>query len=86
VFGTQAIATLVAVYGVWVVPPLGWRMAGLVWGYALVWFLVTDPIKLLAYKALDGIQARDVAVAASPPRRVPVAAPPAIAAKAAAHP
>ena len=57
VFGTQAIATLIAVYGVWVVPPLGWRYAGMVWGYALVWFLLTDPIKLLAYKVLDTIKA-----------------------------
>jgi H+-transporting ATPase len=57
VFGTQAVATLVAVYGAWIVPPLGWRLAGLVWGYALVWFLVTDPIKLLTYKVLDRIKA-----------------------------
>jgi H+-transporting ATPase len=25
----------------------------LVWAYALVWFLVTDPLKLLAYRVLD---------------------------------
>jgi len=57
VFGTQVIATLVAVYGAWIVPPLGWRLAGLVWGYALLWFLVTDPIKLLTYKLLDRFKA-----------------------------
>jgi H+-transporting ATPase len=52
VFGTQAIATLIAVYG-FLMTPLGWGWAGFVWGYALVWALVNDRIKLLAYKILD---------------------------------
>jgi H+-transporting ATPase len=51
--GTQAVATLIAVYGIWLMPALGWKYAAIVWGYALVWFLVTDPIKLLAYRVLD---------------------------------
>ena len=82
VVGTQAVATLIAVYGVWLVPPLGWRLAGLVWGYALVSFLLTDPIKLLAYKVIDAIQARPAA-AVPPSRRATVAAPLAAVAKAA---
>jgi H+-transporting ATPase len=53
VFGTQALATLVAVYGAWIVPPLGWKLAGLVWIYAISWFLVADRVKLLAYRVLD---------------------------------
>ncbi len=53
VFGTQAVATVIAVYGAWLVTPLGWYWALLVWGYALAWFLVTDPVKLLAYRILD---------------------------------
>ncbi len=53
VLGTQAIATLIAVYGVGLVTPLGWYWALVVWGYALAWFLVTDPVKLLAYRVLD---------------------------------
>jgi H+-transporting ATPase len=53
VFGTQVIATLIAVYGAWVVTPLGWHWALLVWGYALAWFLLTDPVKVLAYRILD---------------------------------
>ena len=53
VFGTQAVATLIAVYGAGLVAPLGWVWALVVWGYALGWFLVTDPIKLLAYRLLD---------------------------------
>jgi H+-transporting ATPase len=53
VCGTQAAATLIAVYGGWIVTPLGWKYAAIVWGYALACFLVTDPIKLLAYRFLD---------------------------------
>ena len=34
------------------VASLGWKYAGIVWAYAFVWFLVTDPVKLLAYKVL----------------------------------
>jgi H+-transporting ATPase len=53
VFGTQTAATLIAVYGVGLVAPLGWGWALIVWGYALAWFLATDPVKLLAYRILD---------------------------------
>jgi H+-transporting ATPase len=53
VIGTQIVATLIAVYGAWLVTPLGWKYAGMVWGYAFIWFVVTDPVKLLAYKVLD---------------------------------
>ena len=52
VFGTQLLATLIAVYGVFMTP-LGWGWALFVWGYALVWFLVNDRMKLLAYRILD---------------------------------
>ena len=57
VVGTQAVATLISVYGAWLVTPLGWKYAGIVWGYAFAWFLVTDPVKLLAYKVLDTVKA-----------------------------
>jgi len=57
VLGTQAVATLIAVYGLFMAP-LGWRYAGIVWGYALVWFLVNDRIKLLAYRILDRSKSR----------------------------
>ncbi|MGB7979941.1 MAG: plasma-membrane proton-efflux P-type ATPase [Candidatus Nanopelagicales bacterium] len=52
VLGTQALATLIAVYGVFMTP-IGWKWAAFVWGYALIWFLVNDRIKLLAYRVLD---------------------------------
>ena len=52
VFGTQAIATLIAVYGLFMAP-LGWKWAAVVWAYALAWFLINDRVKLLAYRILD---------------------------------
>jgi H+-transporting ATPase len=52
VVGTQIVATLIAVYGV-LMTPLGWGWALFVWGYALVWFLVNDRVKLLAYRFFD---------------------------------
>ena len=52
VLGTQVIATCICLFG-FLVTPLWWAWAALVWGYALVWFLITDPIKLLAYRYLD---------------------------------
>ena len=52
VLGTQTIATLIAVYGLFMTP-LGWGWALFVWVYALVWFLVSDRVKLLAYRVFD---------------------------------
>ena len=56
VLGTQIVATLIAVYGLFMTP-LGWGWAGFVWGYALVWFLVNDRVKLLAYRIFDPVKA-----------------------------
>ena len=52
VVGTQAIATLIAVYGIFMAP-IGWHWALFVWGYALAWFVVNDRVKLLAYRVFD---------------------------------
>ena len=52
VLSTQLIATLIAVYGFFMTP-LGWGWTLFVWGYALVWFLVNDRAKLLAYRVFD---------------------------------
>ncbi|PNX52893.1 MAG: plasma-membrane proton-efflux P-type ATPase [Thermoplasmata archaeon M9B2D] len=49
IIGTQLIATLITVYG-FLLPAMGWGLALFVWGYALVWFLVTDVLKTLFYK------------------------------------
>jgi H+-transporting ATPase len=56
VLGTQIVATLIAVYGLFMTP-LGWGWAGFVWGYALLWFLVNDNVKLLAYRIFDPVKA-----------------------------
>ncbi len=52
VLGTQTLATLIAVYGLFMTP-IGWKLAGLVWVYALVWALVTDRVKLIGYRIFD---------------------------------
>jgi H+-transporting ATPase len=52
VLGTQIAATLIAVYGVFMMP-LGWGWAAFVWGYALLWFFVSDRVKLFAYRVFD---------------------------------
>ena len=57
VVGTQIMATLIAVYG-FLMPPLGWGWAGFVWGYALIWALVSDQVKLLAYRIFDPVKAK----------------------------
>ena len=57
VLGTQIVATLIAVYGLFMTP-LGWGWALSVWGYALVWFVFNDRLKLLAYRILDPVKAQ----------------------------
>jgi H+-transporting ATPase len=57
VLGTQIIATLIAVFGFFMTP-LGWGWAGFVWGYALIWFLLNDRVKLVAYKIFDPVKTK----------------------------
>jgi len=52
VLGTQIVATLIAVYGLFMAP-IGWGWALFVWGYALAWFFVNDRMKLFAYRIFD---------------------------------
>jgi H+-transporting ATPase len=47
VIGTQIVATFIAVYG-FLMTPMGWTYAGIVWGYCLGMFLVQDWVKLAA--------------------------------------
>ena len=54
--GTQILATFIAVYG-FLMPPLGWGWAAFVWGYALIWALLSDRVKLLAYRIFDPVTA-----------------------------
>jgi H+-transporting ATPase len=74
VFGTQAIATLIAVYGLFMTP-IGWGYAAFVWGYALAWFFVNDRVKLLAYRIFDSPKATAEAKPAPAPE-AEVQAPP----------
>ncbi|MGA3068208.1 MAG: plasma-membrane proton-efflux P-type ATPase [Tepidisphaeraceae bacterium] len=59
VLGTQILATVIAVYGFFMTP-LGWPWALFVWGYALVWALVNDRLKLLAYRIFDPTNASSI--------------------------
>ncbi len=47
--GTQIIGTLFAVYG-WLVHPVGWAKALAVWGYAIVWLLILNMVKVVGIK------------------------------------
>jgi len=60
VTGAEVIATLLAVYGIFMTP-IGWRWALVVWGYALIWFLLTDRVKLAAYRILDPVNTNGAA-------------------------
>jgi len=62
VLGTQTVATLIAVYGLFMTP-LGWGWAAFVWGYAIIWALASDRIKLLAYRILDPAKKTSTATA-----------------------
>ena len=44
ILGTDIVGTLIAVYG-FLVTPIGWSLALLVWGYALVWLFINDAVK-----------------------------------------
>jgi H+-transporting ATPase len=57
VIGTQLMATFIAVFGLGLMPAIGWGWALTVWGYALAWFFVNDRIKLAAYRVFDPQQA-----------------------------
>jgi H+-transporting ATPase len=49
---TKAMATLAAVFGLYMVP-ISWTWAAFVWGYSLVWFVLSDFVKQLTYRMLD---------------------------------
>jgi H+-transporting ATPase len=64
VLGAEAVATLLAGFGIFMTP-LGWKWVAFVWGYALVWFLVTDRVKLLGYRILDPVKDTESTAAAA---------------------
>ena len=48
---TKIVATLIVVYGI-LVTPIGWGLAGLIWGYAIVWMFIADQAKIMAVRRL----------------------------------
>ena len=56
VIATQLVATFIVVYGLFdLMPAIGWPLAGLVWVYCLILFIVQDWVKLLGYRVFgDG--------------------------------
>src|SRR6266568_5083984 len=52
IVATQIAAVLMCSQG-WLVPPLPWKIIGLVWGYNLLWMIAQDIVKLGLYGILD---------------------------------
>jgi H+-transporting ATPase len=52
VIGTQVLATLIAAFGL-LMEPLRWELVAFAWGYAIVWILFLDQIKLWTYEMLE---------------------------------
>ncbi|MDA3840135.1 MAG: plasma-membrane proton-efflux P-type ATPase [Patescibacteria group bacterium] len=51
-FSSRIIGTLIAVYGVFMIP-IGWKYAGIMWLYATAWWLFNDFLKVYTYKIID---------------------------------
>ncbi|NPA52574.1 MAG: plasma-membrane proton-efflux P-type ATPase [Aquificae bacterium] len=49
-FGTSILGTIIAVYGFGLLTPIGWEWGLFIWGYALVWFLFNDTVKMAILK------------------------------------
>ena len=49
---TQIVGTLAVVYG-WFMPPTGWKLALMVWAYALVLFGIGSLVKIGTYRLLE---------------------------------
>ena len=64
VIGTQIVATLIAISGL-LMAPIAVGLAALAWGYAIVWALVLDQAKVIAYGVLErrGAAAEELAEA-----------------------
>jgi H+-transporting ATPase len=49
---TQVLATVLAAIGI-LMSPIGWGLAGLVWGYALLEFVITDFLKVRYFRMFE---------------------------------
>jgi len=50
-FSTEVVGTIFAAEG-WLMTPIGWPYALMVWGYALAWFLINDVVKVTASRLI----------------------------------
>lgn len=50
-FGTEVIATFIAVYGVFMTE-ISWEYAAYIWAYAFVWLVFNDIVKMMVYNYL----------------------------------
>ncbi len=50
-FWTALLATIIAVYGIWITP-ISWEYALYLWIYAIAWFIFNDSIKMWTFKLL----------------------------------
>ena len=48
---TQVVGTLIAAFGIFMTP-IGWGLAGFVWGYALLSFMITDVLKIRFFRLM----------------------------------
>ncbi len=48
--GTSMLGTIIAVYGFDLMTPIGWKWGIFIWGYAFVWFLFNDIVKMAILK------------------------------------
>jgi H+-transporting ATPase len=50
-FSTEVVGTIFAAEG-WLMTPIGWTYALMIWGYALGWFLINDLVKVTASRLI----------------------------------
>jgi H+-transporting ATPase len=43
---SRIAGTVIAIYGFGLMEPIGWKWAGLMWAYALIWFVFNDIVKM----------------------------------------
>ena len=48
--GTSILGTIIGVYGFDLMTPIGWKWGIFIWGYAFVWFLFNDAVKMAVLK------------------------------------
>ncbi len=58
-FSTRVVGTIIAVYGLNLMTPIGWNWALFMWLYALIWFVFNDIVKVVViryYRKIKGVE------------------------------